>query len=629
MNFLFLGIAIISLVIANIFKIYRQSQFIELYDNPKKDILMKALSIGNFINIFVPLRLGYLYRIWYAGKKMKYGVTFSLATIIVEIILDFIFVPIVYIIFSLLGIDVFKTIMFYVILLIIMLLSCIILKVFKKFVKTIIYKISIIFNKSIELKILKTSWFTILSFENIINKVNKTKLLFYSLLIWGMNLISCYFLYKSMNYFSNAYDAFNLFFSNVGITSSNILQIVSLPRNVSVAILLYFSISSLILYLISFIVKDKNIKKVKYEELLPHVNFNDRLQFLEMYFNNKDNSNYFKSYLKLNSDVAIIEDYSAGSNATTMLCSKNGETFYRKYSFGKEANKLKQQIDWIHRHENNLTLTKISSEFYEEDICSYDMPYISGAVTCFNYVHTMPFNESWSTIKSALDELDKNLHSLNRRKADAKTIEKYIDLKVLKNIEKIEQGQYIKPFLKYSHIYINGKKYNNLDYFKRYLKFDHLFNIFKNDEYSDIHGDFTIENIICMKDSSINGKKFYIIDPNTGNIHDSPYLDYGKLLQSIHGGYEFLMNTKNVSYHDDTIDFLFTKSSTYYKLFDEIINYLKKKFGTEGLKSIFYHEVIHWLRLMPYKIEKNAERSLLFYAGLIMILTDVEERFEK
>ena len=118
-------------------------------------------------------------------------------------------------------------------------------------------------------------------------------------------------------------------------------------------------------------------------------------------------------------------------------------------------------------------------------------------------------------------------------------------------------------------------------------------------------------------------------NPNTGNLHDSPYLDYGKLLQSIHGGYEFLMNTKKINYQDDKIEFLFTKSSIYYKLFDELVNYLEKKFGREALKSIFYHEVIHWLRLMPYKIEKNGERSLLFYSGLIMVINDVEERFEK
>ena len=31
---------------------------------------------------------------------------------------------------------------------------------------------------------------------------------------------------------------------------------------------------------------------------------------------------------------------------------------------------------------------------------------------------------------------------------------------------------------------------------------------------------------------------------------------------------------------------------------------------------------------MPYKIEKNGERSLLFYARMLMLMADVEERFK-
>ena len=90
------------------------------------------------------------------------------------------------------------------------------------------------------------------------------------------------------------------------------------------------------------------------------------------------------------------------------------------------------------------------------------------------------------------------------------------------------------------------------------------------------------------------------------------------------------MNTKNVSYENNKIEFLFTKSSVYNKLLDELVIYLKEKFGEKALRSIFYHEIIHWLRLMPYKINKNeGEKSLLFYAGLIMVATDVEKRFEK
>ena len=33
------------------------------------------------------------------------------------------------------------------------------------------------------------------------------------------------------------------------------------------------------------------------------------------------------------------------------------------------------------------------------------------------------------------------------------------------------------------------------------------------------------------------------------------------------------------------------------------------------------HEVIHWLRLMPYKLNKDRKRAAMFYAGLVMVAT--------
>ena len=89
------------------------------------------------------------------------------------------------------------------------------------------------------------------------------------------------------------------------------------------------------------------------------------------------------------------------------------------------------------------------------------------------------------------------------------------------------------------------------------------------------------------------------------------------------------MNTNNVTYYDNQIEFLFTKSNVYYKLFEKVIGHLENKFGKEALKSIFYHEVIHWLRLLPYKINKIGDRSLLFYAGFIMVMNDIEKRYKK
>lgn len=632
MNWIFFTIAIVCVTIAHIFKTFRLTQFIEIYERPNEKVLLQAFSLGSLLNFFLPFRLGTLFKAWFAGRKMKNGKSFSLATIIVDVVLDFFAVTIIFLVLYLINHDYVNSISFHVISLIIMIGAILIAILCNKITKTIIYRIASIFNSTIELKILKMSWFTITSFKDIISKVKKSKLIIYTIIIWSFYLLSYYFLAESINLSgnnTNVIELFALFFSSNAITGTTYEWLVNI-KIIDIWLACVFTFLPLILvYIISYLYRN-NHQDIKYREILPHVNTTDRLVFLKQYFSS-DNRNYFKKYIDLNSDVAIMEDYSAGSNATTMLCSKNDKLFYRKYSFGKDADKLYEQVKWINNHKNALSLTKIVSTYYKDGCCSYDMPYVPNAITCFNYVHTMPIKTAWKTLKNALDDISKNLHTCNLRPANKETIDNYIDNKVTKNIEKIENSKYIKPLTKYKYIYINGKKYNNFTYVKEFLAKKNLEKVFEHDVYSDIHGDLTIENIICYSDDNrkCKSKNYYIIDPNTGNIHDSPNLDYGKLLQSIHGGYEFLMNTKNVSINGDHINFIFTKSSTYYELFDLLKDYLDKKFDQNTVKSIFYHEIIHWIRLLPYKIEKNNERSVLFYAGMIMVANDVIKWYEK
>ena len=130
----------------------------------------------------------------------------------------------------------------------------------------------------------------------------------------------------------------------------------------------------------------------------------------------------------------------------------------------------------------------------------------------------------------------------------------------MKKLEKIKEEKRIRNLPSYETIVINGTEYRNLGFYEEYFSMDYLEKVFLNDDYAVIHGDLTIENIICTRDEKGNDG-FYLIDPNTGNIHDSPNLDYGKLLQSIHGGYEFLMAAKDVKVNENRIDFLFPRSS--------------------------------------------------------------------
>ena len=133
-----------------------------------------------------------------------------------------------------------------------------------------------------------------------------------------------------------------------------------------------------------------------------------------------------------------------------------------------------------------------------------------------------------------------------------------------------------------------------------------------------------MENIICRTDGKDPGTSWYIIDPNTGNLHDSPFLDYGKLLQSLHGGYEFMMMTPRCTVQENHIDFQFTRSAAYDALLAAVRADLRERYGAKGLHSIFAHELIHWLRLMPYKLSKDKKRAPMFYAGLVMVANDLD-----
>ena len=65
--------------------------------------------------------------------------------------------------------------------------------------------------------------------------------------------------------------------------------------------------------------------------------------------------------------------------------------------------------------------------------------------------------------------------------------------------------------------------------------------------------------------------------------------------------------------HENRIEFTFTRSAAYDALFAEVRDYLNERFSPRQVESIFLHELIHWLRLMPYKINRDRKRAPMFF----------------
>lgn len=628
-----LTLSILIMCSAHLIRAQRWKQFIRIYEKPDSKTLVQSLAVGYLLNFFLPLKFGDLFRAWMVGRKMKNGVGFAAATVAVDRYLDIISVGIIFIIIRCLnrGADTPDTIFFYGCLSLIALMGTGLLWYLRKYVKKILKKIASVFNTKIEFAVLKFCFSLISSFKDI-NKIKKGRLLLVTVEMWSLYLLS-YFCFSrfltSAGSVVETVDIFYLLFEKDSLLSGGIdTMALFLTAGQGLWFAVFLVAPAVFLLLFSSMAGrngEKAEEKNDYLNLIPHLNDKEKVAFLELYFES-EKSSYVKKYLEINRNILIINDFSAGSNATTMLCIDGNRNFFRKYAFGEDGEKLFAQIEWMQRFQTVIPLARITDYDKENDFCYYDMAYDSRAVGLFNYAHSMPKESAWRIIRRVMECLEESLYCRNSRRADEGTVNAYIEEKVTKNIEKIMNGKPFRKLMEYEEIIINGITYKNLPYYLPKLDRERLFEIFQNDTYSEIHGDLTIENIICTRKPE-KEDDFYIIDPNTGNLHDSPNLDYAKLLQSLHGGYEFLMVMKNVEVSQNRIDFIFTKSDIYAYLYHQLDSYLAEKFTEETVRSIYYHEIVHWLRLMPYKIEKSGKRALLFYAGMIMVMNDVEHKF--
>lgn len=623
-------LSIFFMIMGHIFKIKRWGLLISVYEKPVEYNLLNAMTLGHTLNTVFPIRIGDIVRVMWAGKKLKNSYSFSLATVIADLYIDFITVGAIFFfsIISRKGIYYLEKIPYYYAFIFIFIIPITFLVIiWKKYIKLFVKKVASIFNERIELSLLYITYLCFTSIKDIFQKINKLKFIFLTFGIWSSYIISYSLFAKFMQKKGENYSIFDIFsklFSGASLynVEKKILPYWIIYLLLPLGICLLFS---LVLYVL---VKKENFY---YRQTLPQINSRERLAFLKTYFSNENREN-MRAYLEINKDVLIIEDISAGSNASTLIVmKKDGTLFFRKYAFNDDGIKLKKQIEWIEKHFDDIPLPIIVEKEEGYNYVTYDMKNLGNSIGMFKYIHTMPLKESWNILKKALKDIQR-LHKRNLRESNEKDIEQYIKSKVVDNLKIIlTESKYIKNLEKYKSIFVNGVELPTLRNYDKILNIEYLKSIFNDDKYSDIHGDLTIENIIGILDNNIEnlvGKKYdeyYFIDPNTGNIHDSPFLDYAKLLQSLHGNYEFLMNVSEIKIEKNYINFMVTESDAYVQLYRKYYSYLKENFSNRDIISIFYHEIIHWLRLLPYKIKKNDKLAVVFYTKLLKIIADVQE----
>ena len=311
-------------------------------------------------------------------------------------------------------------------------------------------------------------------------------------------------------------------------------------------------------------------------------------------------------------DNTIVDFFSGGSGATIVLMEKNDSLFVRKEArAGTIAAKLKDQIRWYNSCAKSR-IPKVYQEVNADDVYYYDMEFVPNSVS---------MSEGLANLKepAVINLLDTVYHDfcipqkLNDQKICREAFNEYISTKFLKNLDYLRSE--LDKLLKLNVLILNSE---NISLQCLRVLRNHVENVTAMSYLTEeIHGDLTFENIM------INPKgELTYIDPNPTKFNFN-FVDAAKLLQSANLGYEFLLNRKAIE-TDMGYEIDFSKNTKY----DLANQYLEKRLQTEGPNAFYlakFHEIIHYLRLLPYRDTEDSKR--LFCLCTLKLCHDFVRRF--
>ena len=123
-----------------------------------------------------------------------------------------------------------------------------------------------------------------------------------------------------------------------------------------------------------------------------------------------------------------------------------------------------------------------------------------------------------------------------------------------------------------------------------------------------------------------------LIDPAPdGNIISGPVFDFGKNMQSLHCGYEFLLRDEDPVRltGGNTIDYREHSSAQYKKLEDYVRSNLASKYLSKPeQRAIIFHAAALHIRRLKHQVYYNPTNVLKFYAVGVRTLNDFLAQYE-
>ncbi|HKU19068.1 MAG TPA: lysylphosphatidylglycerol synthase transmembrane domain-containing protein [Candidatus Saccharimonadales bacterium] len=621
--------------------------------------VFKGQMIGLLFNTILPFRLGELVRAHYIGKGVSISRSAVFATILFERLIDTAVVVLMGLLLLTNVSHAYTHSLVYTlgVLLIGGLALGVLLTVARmqqRWLLRAILHFSRLFNRRLRNRIRMMCWSAIYCLKNVITLRRMPRYLLLTVIMWMFYLSSAFVLVRGMLmavpltkqvlaaaavYFGVSVPSgpayigtFRRLFSNISTIPTSLLNSTHSPF----ALWLLLIAPTTVLGFIFLLSKQHLYYRKKSRDAL-HVLRNklyrdkditsEFAHFLDAYFNGNQ-LNRILTAEELSNNFQVLKTFKGGSNALTLLAWQDDRMVVKKITLKQYEEKLRAQYLWLKERESLPEITHVVAEHRtNDDYYAIDIEYLDDYVPFFDVIHSSSARKNKEVLRNICAFVDKRIYTKKRPlKNPRRVLNKYIDTKAIGKITDAASANLdIAHLLTYDMLTVNGRDIKNFEAILEEITHHKQAMADLTDVVEcPIQGDLTIDNIIVKPDTG----KFVILDPNNENAISDPIVDYAKLMQSVHSGYEFLYTLPACKIEKNNVNFEERRSAQYDALYADLCAQLQERLSPGRYRAILFHEAVHYCRMLTYRVSINPDTAAAFYAIAVRLFNDFMEQYD-
>ncbi len=285
----------------------------------------------------------------------------------------------------------------------------------------------------------------------------------------------------------------------------------------------------------------------------------------------------------------------------------------------KNKEKIFNEINWFKNIPVDLQIftPRLIDNKTTRDVASYSLEFYGYQSLADFFVFGSLYPQIWHNIINKLLDII-NLFRTHKAYLPYSYYHDIYYKKTLERLEKMETDRSWKKLKEQNEIFINGRKYNNINHFIKLLE-KAVKKLYIKKEMTFIHGDLCLSNILFDPINRI----FKFIDPRghfgVASIYGDIKYDIAKLRHSFSGFYDFIISDTFEFKEESDSSFIFHNHTE--KIHHEIADYfdaqlIKRGYDLEQIKLI---EALLFLSMTPLHDDHPARQKAMYLTGIILI----------